>query len=317
MRTGRFARVGTLGAVIVFALAFVHATPARAEDRVDALTKTLQSSSSEKERLSAVVALAKLGGKPTLKPLVTALADPNSKVRATACGALGHLGHPAAVPALRELAGNDADASVRAHARTAIDQILKANHLPAEAAPAPADDVAAAPAQSPAAAEATARRNGGFGHSPHAVAQHADLYVTVKSSADDSPGKADKASRKLHAEIVKETLLAECQTQPFVTTVEADAQRWGLDPRHIDLSVVKLEATPVGPYMEIEAQLRLAVSDDTGKMESFLSGGAKVQVPRRTFDLRQMPALRKEALENAMRGMMDKLVAHLRKTAQS
>ena len=193
-----------------------------------------------------------------------------------------------------------------------VDQILKANNLPPETAPAPA-----APVETPAAAESSARRYGGFGRSPHAVAQHPDLYVTVKSSADDSPGKADKDARKEHAEIVKATLLAECKAQPLVTIVPADAQRWGLDPRHIDLSVVKLEANPVGQYMEIEAQLRLAVSDDNGKMLSFLSGGAKVQVPKRTFDLKYLPALRKEALENAMNGMMDKLLAHLRKTAQS
>ena len=47
-------------------------------------------------------------------------------------------------------------------------------------------------------------------------------------------------------------------------------------------------------------------------MLSFLSGGAKVQVPKRTFDAKYLPNLRKEALENAMRGMFDKLLAHLR-----
>jgi hypothetical protein len=257
-----------------------------------------------------VIALAKLGGKPTLKPLVTALSDPNAKVRATAAGALGHLGHQAAIPALRELAASDSDSDVRKHAHTAIDQILKTNNLPVEAA-------APAATESPAVAEASARRNGGFGHSPHAVAQHPDLYVTVKSSSDDSPGKNDKDARKTHAEIVKATLLDACKAQPLVTTVAADAQRWGLDPRHIDLSVVKLEVAQSGAYMEVEAQLRLAISDNTGKMESFLSGGAKVQVPKRTFDAKYLPALRKEALENAMRGMMDTLLAHLRKTAQS
>ncbi len=309
MRRGHLARIGAL---LVVAVALLRAAPAHAEDRVETLTKVIQTSSSDKERLSAVVALAKLGGKPTLKPLVTALADPNPKVRATAAGALGHLGHPAAVPSLRELASSDADSDVRAHARTAVDQILKTNHMPAEPPPAPVITP-----ESAAAADASARRNGGFGHSPHAVAQHPDLYVQVKSSSDDSPGKADKDARKVHADVVKTALLDACKSQPLVTTLAADAQRWGLDPRLIDLSVVKLEVAQSGAYMEIEAQLRLAVSDETGKMQSFLSGGAKVQVPKRTFDLKYLPALRKEALENAMNGMMDKLLAHLRKTAQS
>ena len=67
---------------------------------------------------------------------------------------------------------------------------------------------------------------------------------------------------------------------------------------------------------EIDAQLRLAISDDSGKMLSFLSGGAKVQVGNQTFDPRYLPALRREALENAMRGMFDKLLGHLRDHAQ-
>ncbi len=300
-----------IGALLLIAVALLQAAPARAEDRIDTLAKVLASSSSDKERLAAVVALAKLGGKPTLKPLVTALSDPNAKVRATAAGALGHLGHQAAIPSLRELAGSDPDADVRSHAHTAVGQILKANHLPAEAA------APAAPSESPAMAEASARRNGGFGHSPHAVANHPDLYVQVKSSSDDSPGKNDKDARKTHAEVVRAALLDACKSQPLVTTVAADAQRWGLDARLLDLSVVKLEVVPSGSYMEIEAQLRLAISDDKGKMQSFLSGGAKVQVPKRTYDAKYLPALRKEALENAMRGMMDKLLAHLRKTAQT
>ena len=81
--------------------------------------------------------------------------------------------------------------------------------------------------------------------------------------------------------------------------------------------VVKLDVTPSGAYMEIEASLRLAISDDKGKMLSFLSGGAKVQVPKRTFDAKYLPNLRKEALENAMRGLFDKLLAHLRDRSQS
>ena len=64
--------------------------------------------------------------------------------------------------------------------------------------------------------------------------------------------------------------------------------------------------------MEIDAQLRLAISDEKGKMLSFLSGGAKVQIPRKTYDAKYLPSLRKEALENAMRGMFDKLLTHLR-----
>ncbi len=63
-----------LAALITFVIAIAHASPARA-DHVDDLNKAL-SSSNEKTRMSAVLSLAKLGDKRTLKPLVTALHDP-------------------------------------------------------------------------------------------------------------------------------------------------------------------------------------------------------------------------------------------------
>jgi len=67
-----------------------------------------------------------------------------------------------------------------------------------------------------------------------------------------------------------------------------------------------------GPLVEVEAELRIAISDSHGKMLSFLSGGAKVQVPRARFDARYLPRMRRDALESAVRGLFDKLVAHLR-----
>jgi hypothetical protein len=80
--------------------------------------------------------------------------------------------------------------------------------------------------------------------------------------------------------------------------------------------VTRLDVVRNATAVEIDAQLRLAISDDSGKMMSFLSGGAKVQVGNQTFDPRYLPALRREALENAMRGMFDKLLGHLRDHAQ-
>ena len=75
--------------------------------------------------------------------------------------------------------------------------------------------------------------------------------------------------------------------------------------------MTKLAASRAGNIIEVEAELRVAISDVSGRMLSVMSGGAKVQVPPGTFDARQLPALRKEALDNAMRGMLDKLLAQL------
>jgi hypothetical protein len=288
-----------LVALIAFAIAMLQTIPARA-DQIDDLTKAL-ASSNQKTRMSATVTLARIGDKRTLKPLVTALHDPAAEIRALAASALGKLKHKAALPALRSAATDDTDEAVKQKARDAAIAVAKANKLPDELPK----------------AEVQARHTTGFGHSPHAVDDQPDLYVMVKSSSDDSPGRADKNQRKTHAEIVKQTLLDSFKAAPQVTMTASEAQRWGLDPRTIDLSVVKMDVQTTGGMVEIDAELRLAISDDKGKMLSFLSGGAKVQIPSAKFNPKYLANFRKEALEGAMRGMFDKLLAHLRQTSQS
>jgi len=138
------------------------------------------------------------------------------------------------------------------------------------------------------------------------------------------------ATELTHAEVTPEHLLVALveQTGGIVPSVlrkmmldparvAADARKFGLDLRNVDVSCVSLETRQSGGYIEIEAQLRLAISDDRGKMLSFLSGGAKVQIPRKTYDARYLPQLRKEALENAVRGSFVNLVDHLRRAEGS
>jgi len=282
--------------VVVIALA-AAAQPVFAGDRITELT-TMLSSSSEKTRMSAVLSLARLGDKRALKPLVTALHDPNPQVRAIAATALGKLRHKAALPALRQTAQDDVDGTVRAKAREAATLVAKANHIK--------DDLA--PAESTQARAKTT----GFGRSPHAVENRPDLYVTIKGTNDDSPGKADKATRKVHADFLKVILQDQLRAAPQVTMIANEGERWGLDPRMLDVSVVKLDVVQAAGYVEVAAELRLAISDDKGKLLSFLSGGAKVQVPIGKYKPRFLPSMRKEALEGAVRGLFDKLIVHLR-----
>lgn len=291
--------LGWLVAVIAVAVVTVR-TPAFAGDRVAELT-TMLSSSSEKTRLQAVLSLARLGDKRTLKPLVTALHDPNPQVRAIAATALGKLGHKAALPALKNAANDDLDATVRAKAREAARLVAKRNNIKDDFAP-----VASA------APQARAKKVSGFGRSPHAVENRPDLYVTIKGTNDDSPGKSDKATRKAHADIIKAALQDQLRAAPQVTMIANEGLRWGLDARMIDVSVVKLDVVQAGGYVEVAAELRLAISDDKGKLLSFLSGGAKVQVPSSKYRPKYLPNMRKEALEGAMKGMFDKLLVHLR-----
>lgn len=293
--------------LIVVALALVvRIAPAHAEDRVAVLTKML-GDSSDKARLSAVLALAKLGDPAAQKPLITALHDPSERVRAVAATALGRLGCEPALATLRVLAKNDVDDDVRKAATNAAMKIATTKRT--------ADDRAAKPEPEAIARRAAPSAGRGSDHpvfSVEADEPHPDLYLLVNSSADDSPGTTDKPARKVHADLIKRVLLEQLKTEASVTSAAGEAKHWKLDARHIDLSVTRLAVARAGGTVEVDAQLRLAISDDNGKMLSFLSGGAKVQVPNGKFDPRYLPALRQEALENAMRGMFRNLLAHLR-----
>jgi hypothetical protein len=297
----RYACAALLGVALVCSAALVAPRPAFAneEARIAELTATMDERHSERERIAAVTALARLGSKPTLRPLVAALADKSAIVRGIAAAGLGKLGHRAALPALRNAAASDADALVRKRATEAVAAVCVANGI------------------EPAAATQAAAKGAGFGNKPRAVTPRPEIYMVVKSARDDSPGAHDKKARAAHADVMRSTMTTQVAGEGTLTSVAADARKFGLDLRNVDVSCVSLETRQSGGYIEIEAQLRLAISDDRGKMLSFLSGGAKVQVPRKTYDARYLPQLRKEALENAVRGLFVNLVDHLRRNAGS
>lgn len=264
-------------------------------ERVQQLAALLAGSSREKTKLSAIAALARYGDRRAVQPLVGALTDDSPTVRALAATALGKLGQKAALPALRQ-AANDTDSTVRARIGEAIRSITKANGLTQESV----------------GAEASA--GAGFGRSARVTENNPDLYVVVKTCNDDSPGRTDKKTRGIHAEVVRAAMMTQLRGAPLVTAAASDARRLSLDPRNVDASVVKMTLRTKGRFLEIETELRLAISDSNGKMLSFLSGGAKVSVPKKGFNWSFLPQLRKEAIENAVRGLFDKLIAHLRTT---
>jgi hypothetical protein len=294
MRTSSALCVAVLATAIVVGAPIAHADNA---SRIAELGQLLDSSTSAKTRISAVNALSRLNDKRAWKPLVGALKDSSASVRALAAAALGKLGHKGALPALAE-ATTDSDDVVRKRAEEAVAQIRKANDMP--------EVVAAVP---PTTGKA------GFGTQPRAVEARPDLYVVIKTASDDSPGTTDKPTRKQHADFLKATMTTALAGDATVTAIAADAGKYGLDLRSLDLSVVKLEHRTVGAMVEVEAQLRLAISDKDGKMLSFLSGGAITQVAKKSFNARYLPQLRREALDNAVKGLFDKLLEHLRRGA--
>lgn len=267
-------------------------------DRVQQLGELLaRPSSNEKTKLSAIAALARLGDRQAVRPLVTALADPSPTVRALAAAALGKLEQKSALAPLRQATGDEVE-TVRARAREAIRAIIKANGLSEESA------------EVRAAAESKA----GFGRDARATEHNPDLYVVVKSCNDDSPGRADKKTRTAHAELLRAAMTGGLAAAPLVTATAAVARRLSLQPRAVDASVVKMSLRAKGNMLEVETELRLVISDDSGKMLSMLTGGAKVTVPRKGFNWSYLPQLRKDAIDNAVRGLLGKLLVHLRTT---
>lgn len=297
---------------VVLGVVALAAAPAVAGDRVTELANVLTTSSNDKTRLAAVVALAKLEDKRAMKPLVGALSDPNPQIRAVAATGLGKLGHKAALPQLKNCANDDLDPTVRERARDAAIAVAKTNQLPD-----PWPVAAAAPAAA-ASAKKGKRPRAGFGNEPRAIEpEGADTYVRINSAMDDSPGKADKKTRQANAEILRSFLTNQFRANPLLTMDDSTQKTKSLTARHLDLSVVKLDVVTGGTHVEVEAQLRLAISDGSGKMLSFVSGGAKVQVLKTKFNPKYMPNMRRDALEGAMRGLYDKLLTQLRDRSQS
>lgn len=270
------------------------ARPVVADDgpRIAALTSDLAPGHSEPIRIAAVTELAALGGKPALKPLVAAMTDTSPKVRAVAASGLGRLAHRAALPTLRK-AANDLDPEVRKRASEAVTRVCDANGIPVA--------------------------GGGQGRAepPRAAPRRPDLFVVVKSAHDDSSSTYGAKVRQDHAEVMRATMASELAGAPRLTTNPSEAGRWGLELNNVDLTILSLATRNVGNLVEVEAKLRVAISNQRGKMTSFLTGGAKVQVPRAGFSRAFLPQLRREALENAVHTVFGDLLAHLRRTRGS
>jgi multisubunit Na+/H+ antiporter MnhG subunit len=294
-RLGRsFARALLAAAlVLVLAPAVAHA------DRVGDLSRALVSGKTEKARISAAVSLARLKDTRSLKPFIRALSDDSNVVRALAATALGFLGDPAALPALQR-AGRDSDMTVRRRAQDAIAQIRR--------------DQAGATVAARTLAPMPAR---GAGMANYAIAPREErpgqqLFVVLKSTQDKSMGNTTSKVRQLRAIEMRSLMLDHLKRDRTVTLMSAIASDGAIDPYAMDVTIMKLERFERGAFVEIECEIRVAISDRRGKMLSFLTGGAKVQVPRSSFRMQYEAQLKREALENAVKSVHGDVIKYLR-----
>jgi hypothetical protein len=284
-----------LAALVVVALCAIGAPTAHA-DNLEELAETLENSEHHKPRIAAAVSLGRLKDVRALEPLVGALRDSHRSVRAVAAAALGHLGDARALPALQR-ATKDDDKIVRKRATEAIAAIR--NRLEDEQ-----------PRKS--RSKSKSKSKAGFGRSDQAQQQAAPtMFLSLQSTTDRSRDTVKDPIRKARANRLRRWMLTELAGTPQVTLNKHKAGEHGLQRFNIDVSIIGFEEVERGPYVEIECKLRVAISNERGKMLSFLTGGAKVQVTKRSYRRKYLYRLQLEALENAVKGIHQDVISHL------
>ncbi len=292
-------------AVALLAVLFFAASPAHA-DRIDDLAKRLNKSSSVKARIAAAVSLSRLKNTRALKPFVKALHDKNAVVRSLAASGLGTLGDSRALPALRR-ATLDKNKTVRKRATAAIGVIRKKSSASA------GRKNNRYMVKSRSIRTAHYRVDGR--ESPRLSRRKPDLFVSIRTAADKSKGRSSKKARKERESRFEGLMRDELKGEKRLTTITSVAKDLNLPVYAVDLSITRLKRVVRGPWIEVECELRIAISNERGKMISFLTGGAKVQVPKRAFRKQFEPNMRREALENAVKSVHSDLVRYLLKTS--
>ncbi len=123
----------------------------------------------------------------------------------------------------------------------------------------------------------------------------------VIGSAVDATQAADARERATNAATVKRVL---------ARLVAKEALPRG-DVRHLDISVVHLTIDPMGgpegDHVTVSAEVRIAVSGGRGTLLQVFAGGAKVEIPGRSYRAHRLPGLREDALTGAVEAVFGKL----------
>ncbi len=289
---------------VVVTFALLASTPQFASaDTVSRLARVLRKSKSPKARVSAVIALARIKDKRVRKPLLAALRDHNRSVRAVAATALGHLGDRRALSALRK-ATQDPSESVALRAKAAIARILNPPK----------------PKTPPKAARPSSKNLSRMRSDPQEPLNRIEtpkMFVAVKSTADKSPGRTRRRLRNRRAKRLHQLFMAELGDSSMVTTELQLADRLGLRIFAIDASITKMSRRVHGSYVEVECEIRLTISNEKGKLLSFLTGGATIRLLRKGFRRKYLSGMRRHALKGAVKNVHHDLLMFLEQSRNS
>jgi hypothetical protein len=295
-------------ALLATTLVAVAATNALA-DPVPGLTRALREAKHTKARINAAASLGRLSDPRGVEPLMAALRHDDSEiVRAVAAAALGSIGDRRALKVLRQ-AYNDRDQTVRTHARTAVRAIRRARRNSAQQSRIEAQS----PEVKPPIRVAPRERP---------VLDEPILFVELKSVNDKSleqPGKPRRGRAEppsWAAATLRDFMMAELRRAKQVTVESARANDLNLRKFVVDATIISLHRQRRGPWIEIACAMRLAISNERGRMLSVLTGGAAVQVPHQSFRREYERQMRLEALENAAKNMHQDLMTYLARQAK-
>ena len=121
-------------------------------------------------------------------------------------------------------------------------------------------------------------------------------HVIIGSAVDATP-TADAKERVVNAATVKRAL---------ARLVAREVSTRG-DVRHLDISVVSLTVDPLGDNVVVSAQVRIAVSGGHGTLLQVFAGGAKVEIPGRSYRAHRLASMREDALTSAVEAVFHRV----------
>lgn len=263
--------IGCLLSVLMTTHAFAHGdVPSR---RLSHVLKLL-SHPKPKVRTQAIAALSKWRDRRAVTPLVLRLKDAQPSVRAMAAHALGNIGDPEAIPALKAVVRDDRDKKVRHHAERSL-HVLGASSA---------------------------------SHQGKAVATNpARVYLRIgKMAAQPSTGKPLLALMR-DAWKTQVTNHKSPQIKLAADKAPADGKIY-----EITSSITNLSSQNRGNTVETTCQVSMVLGDERGSIVMIGSGGATVEVVSRTASKQQTQKQAQEnALRYAVASAHENLLKYL------
>jgi hypothetical protein len=148
------------------------------------------------------------------------------------------------------------------------------------------------------------------------AAPRPELYVGI-ASLTDATAIDDAATAKVDSMVVRRAI-GDVLDHAHITTALGDVERFALDKRTLDVSIIALDAEQieaqgddddddVQPVLRVTAVVRVVMSDEHGTVISVMSGRASAERVA-TMTPRALYQLRHDALDQAARRALDRLL---------